>query len=1250
MMKRVISLMTSLMMMASLIGGSVVPNTAVSAAAEQPVFSLEDTSVLNGVKKTSVPVKVTSTDLAAMIVSLEISSDKDGEEAPVISGVREGQIPSVQTNSDIKAENKRSFLWNSVDGTGKAFENATIAYVDVILPDSAVSGSSYTLTATKTDPSNEAKDEGYVFSENSKLSAKINVVDPVAVKGFITNMNDQDVKAGNVVAVPMTIECPTDIAALVAKFSVDNGATIKGFVTSNTTLNQSLYQSSKSNPGLILWGPKTDGTGESFKTAKTFVTVLVQVPSDAVAGTKYTVSLDKIDTSSADQDYLEPEKYASAVLTVVEDKITDGLSLEIGSANVKAAQKTAKVPVYVSYTTANEGIAAVIAKFQVTNKDNKKAEITSIEAGSAAADGQFQNSVSVPEKALWNTNNAKNKSFAIKENGEKPVLFILNVKLPEDMVVGDEFVVSTINGSLDIVDENQVNLLAAETAGKIVVVDEESITDGYKISMESKNVTASAKTLTVDVPVYLDGAKLNTFTGAFKVSGGATIKSITSKAYGNGITFGKDNANRIIWQGADGNDTEFTTAEAFVVVTVEIPAALAVAGNTFVVSVDGTVDSANADRVTVYPTEPYGTGVITLKATPETPKTDMGMIIGSATAAPGEIVTIPVNVDVKNLRVLDGKFTIADEYKDYASIVSIKNIAKADGATVSESKKNPGGFLWTIDASEMGMDFTYDTDFIELKVKVAENAPSGKINVGFEGEGVTTVGVENAEAVISTLTPGVITVESIVTTSSDVTSVSSDVTTVSSDVTTVSSDVTSVSTEESTVSSEVTTVSSEVTSVSTEESTVSSEVTSVSSEVTSVSTEESTVSSEVTSVSSSTSSSVTQPSIPDVSAIVDYTGKVTEAIGTDVTLVGDGFEVKAEKVSANKGDKKANVKVDLAGFNGADEHFEYASLKFDLPEGFKIVGCETTNSSIMKAASAIKVVDGNIVELSLVNTYDFDATKGFLTLEIEIPETAAAGEYEVKFVALNSSFRKVIATSAADDSVVATTAKISNVTYTDGSITITPATVVSKKIVDGSFKVTNPTTKFYYSHADKFDLTGLKVTVDVVTTYSDGTTSTDTIDVTNKITLAGNATPASTYTGNAFKYAIGLVFTDAELAAEGVAAGSFDAFIGQMGDIDLNHKVDPVDGTTILIEFLEIDMTGETSLGDILGKSKIEDGLLESVGAETLVKFATFLGDVDGSKKLDSIDGTLTFMFFLEKDMSDEEINVADTWEKLLKN
>ncbi len=1240
MMKRVISLMTSLMMMASLIGGSVVPNTAVSAAAEQPVFSLEDTSVLNGVKKTSVPVKVTSTDLAAMIVSLEISSDKDGEEAPVISGVREGQIPSVQTNSDIKAENKRSFLWNSVDGTGKAFENATIAYVDVILPDSAVSGSSYTLTATKTDPSNEAKDEGYVFSENSKLSAKINVVDPVAVKGFITNMNDQDVKAGNVVAVPMTIECPTDIAALVAKFSVDNGATIKGFVTSNTTLNQSLYQSSKSNPGLILWGPKTDGTGESFKTAKTFVTVLVQVPSDAVAGTKYTVSLDKIDTSSADQDYLEPEKYASAVLTVVEDKITDGLSLEIGSANVKAAQKTAKVPVYVSYTTANEGIAAVIAKFQVTNKDNKKAEITSIEAGSAAADGQFQNSVSVPEKALWNTNNAKNKSFAIKENGEKPVLFILNVKLPEDMVVGDEFVVSTINGSLDIVDENQVNLLAAETAGKIVVVDEESITDGYKISMESKNVTASAKTLTVDVPVYLDGAKLNTFTGAFKVSGGATIKSITSKAYGNGITFGKDNANRIIWQGADGNDTEFTTAEAFVVVTVEIPAALAVAGNTFVVSVDGTVDSANADRVTVYPTEPYGTGVITLKATPETPKTDMGMIIGSATAAPGEIVTIPVNVDVKNLRVLDGKFTIADEYKDYASIVSIKNIAKADGATVSESKKNPGGFLWTIDASEMGMDFTYDTDFIELKVKVAENAPSGKINVGFEGEGVTTVGVENAEAVISTLTPGVITVESIVTTSSDVTSVSSDVTTVSSDVT-------SVSTEESTVSSEVT-------SVSTEESTVSSEVTSVSSEVTSVSTEESTVSSEVTSVSSSTSSSVTQPSIPDVSAIVDYTGKVTEAIGTDVTLVGDGFEVKAEKVSANKGDKKANVKVDLAGFNGADEHFEYASLKFDLPEGFKIVGCETTNSSIMKAASAIKVVDGNIVELSLVNTYDFDATKGFLTLEIEIPETAAAGEYEVKFVALNSSFRKVIATSAADDSIVATTAKISNVTYSDGSITIIPATVVSKKIAEGSFKVTNPTTEFYYSHADKFDLTGLKVTVDVVTTYSDGTTSTVTIDVTDKIALAGNATPATTYTGKAFKYAIGLVFTDAELAAEGVVAGSFDAFIGQMGDITLDHTVDVVDSTVILREAAQ-NMMKKSMLGEVLDevKNTLEDGLYESAGATTLEEFMLFLGNVYAADELDVVDSTLVLRFAAASvvaDANNEKLDVAAEWTKLFSN
>ena len=1240
MMKRVISLMTSLMMMASLIGGSVVPNTAVSAAAEQPVLSLEDTSVLNGVKKTSVPVKVTSTDLAAMIVSLEISSDKDGEEAPVISGVREGETPSVQANSNIKAENKRSFSWNAVDGKGKAFENATIAYVDVILPDTAKSGSSYTLTATKTDPANEAKDEGYTFSENSKLSAKINVVDPVAVKGYITKMDDQDVKAGNVVAVPMTIECPTDIAALVAHFSVDNGATVKGFVTSNTTLNQSLYQSSKSNPGLILWGPKGDGTGESFKTAKTFVTVLVQIPSDAKTGTKYTVSLDEVDTSSADQDYLEPEKYASAVLTVVEDKTTDGLAVEIGSANVKAAQKTVKVPVYVSYTAANEGIAAVIAKFQVTNKDNKKAEIASIEAGSAAVDGQFQNSVNVPEKALWNTKNVKNQSFAINANGEKPVLFILNVTLPEGKVVGDEFVVSTIDGSLDIVDENQVNLLAAETAGKIVVVGENEITDGYKISMGSKDVTATGKTLTVDIPVYLDGAKLTTFAGAFKVSDGATIKSITSAAYGNEITFGKDNANRIIWLGANGNDTAFTTDEAFVVVTVEIPAAVAEAGKTFVVSVDGTVDSANADQITVYPTEPYGTGIITIKAAPETPKADIGMRIGSTTATPGEIVTIPVNVDVKNLRVLDGKFTIADEYKNFASIVSVKNkaAANAGGAvpTVSESKKNPGGFLWIIESSDMGMDFTYDTDFIELKVKVAENAPSGQINVGFEGDGVTTVGAENTEAVISTLTPGIITVKSIVPTPTE----SSTTTTISSTTGTVTEPTGSETTPTGTVTEPTgseTTPTGTVTEPTGSETTPTGTVT------------------EPTGSETTPTGTVTEPTIPDVSAIIKYTGKVAEAVGTDVTVIGDGFEVKAEKVSVNKGDKKADVKVNLAGFDGKDEHFEYASLKFALPEGFKIVGCETANKSIMSAASsAIKAGEGNVVELSLLNTYELTDSDDFFTLVVEIPDTAEAGEYAVKFDKDNSSFRKVVATqAAADNSVVAKTAKISNVTYTDGSITISPATVVSKKIADGSFKVTNPATKFYYSHADKFDLTGLKVTVDVVTTYSDGTTATETIDVTNKITLADKATPASTYNKKAFKYAIDLVFTDAELAADGVKAGAFDAFIGQMGDITLNHEVDVTDSTVILREAAK-NVVNESILSTVLDETKktLEEGLYESAGAKTLEEFMTFLGNVYTAEGLDVIDSTIVLRFAAISAVADvkgEKLDVAAEWAKLIK-
>ena len=727
--------------------------------------------------------------------------------------------------------------------------------------------------------------------------------------------------------------------------------------------------------------------------------------------------------------------------------------------------------------------------------------------------------------------------------------------------------------------------------------------------MESKDVNQTGKTLTVDVPVYLDGAKLNTFAGAFKVSDGATIKSITSKAYGNEITFGTDNVNRIIWQGANGKDTAFTTDEAFVVVTVEIPAAVAEEGKTFVVSVDGTVDSANADRITVYPTEPYGTGIITIKASPVTPKVNMSMKIGSTTAAPGEIVTIPVNVDVKNLRALDGKFTIADEYKDFASVVSVKNkaAANAEGAvpTISESQKNPGGFLWVIETSDMGMDFTNDTDFIELKVKVAENAPSGQINVGFEGDGVTNVGAEIAEAVVSTLTPGIITVKSIVTDS-------------------VTTSVT-VTEPTGTVTEPTGTVTGPTGTVTEPTGTV-------------------------------TEPTVTTPSIPDVSAIVTYPGKVTEAIGTDVTVIGDGFEVKAENVSVKKGDKKADVKVNLAGFNGKDEHFEYASLKFDLPEGFKIVGCKTANNSIMSAtSSAINISAANVVELSLLNTYELKDSDDFLTLEIEIPETAIAGEYAVKFDKDNSSFRKVVATeAAADNSVVAKTAKISNVTYTDGSITISPATVVSKKISDGSFKVTNPTTKFYYSHADKFDLTGLKVTVDVITTYSDGTTATETIDVTNKITLADKATPASTYNEKAFKYAIGLVFTDAELAAEGVNAGSFDAFIGQMGDITLDHHVDVVDSTVILREAAK-NIIQESILSTVLDevKGKLEDGLYESAGAKTLEEFMLFLGNVYTAEGLDVVDSTLVLRFAAVSEVANvkgEKLDVAAEWTKILSN
>ncbi|MDD6081489.1 MAG: hypothetical protein PUB89_01430, partial [Oscillospiraceae bacterium] len=146
--KKGISLITSLMMTASVIGGPVSqafvsnPVTVVSAAAEKPVIGIGDsafkgiTKISYGTKKVKIPVVVTATDLCALVMDVQVKSDKDGEADPIISDVTNGEY-SVSV-SEAPGSTKR-IIWTTPDKENDSpkapvLKDTVMAYVEVTLP------------------------------------------------------------------------------------------------------------------------------------------------------------------------------------------------------------------------------------------------------------------------------------------------------------------------------------------------------------------------------------------------------------------------------------------------------------------------------------------------------------------------------------------------------------------------------------------------------------------------------------------------------------------------------------------------------------------------------------------------------------------------------------------------------------------------------------------------------------------------------------------------------------------------------------------------------------------------------------------------------------------------------------------------------------------------------------------------------------------------------------------------------------
>lgn len=232
--------------------------------------------------------------------------------------------------------------------------------------------------------------------------------------------------------------------------------------------------------------------------------------------------------------------------------------------------------------------------------------------------------------------------------------------------------------------------------------------------------------------------------------------------------------------------------------------------------------------------------------------------------------------------------------------------------------------------------------------------------------------------------------------------------------------------------------------------------------------------------------------------------------------------------------------------------------------------------------------------------------------------------------------------------------EISSVKGGESTIQIKEKSSSVKEIVPGSVKITNPYKKFYYSHLnDKIDMSGLKVTADIITTYDNGQQSTEYgVDITNKISISDKAVPSKLYNDNAFRYSIDLIYTDAEIAPVGKKVGSFNVLIGELGDVTLDHEVDVVDSTILLREAAK-SIVGMSMLDTVLNESKsqLEYGVYESMGEENMIDFMKFLGNIYIDGEMDVVDSTLILRFSALSAVADvkgKPLDRLSTWGKLL--
>ncbi len=367
-----------------------------------------------------------------------------------------------------------------------------------------------------------------------------------------------------------------------------------------------------------------------------------------------------------------------------------------------------------------------------------------------------------------------------------------------------------------------------------------------------------------------------------------------------------------------------------------------------------------------------------------------------------------------------------------------------------------------------------------------------------------------------------------------------------------------------------------------------------------------------------------EPTTTTVVTTTTPTPTTTTVTTTTEPAVTEPVKFMFDTVTAEPGADTVIVKIKL------EDNFGFSAMQGDLligkgNEGFvakQVYSCDFGGSWIVDST-------GKTIQFVSDDGTNIEAKDGnFAEVEIAIPQGIANGEYDITFTELTASRLPEVGRQ-----------DVINPDYLKsvaGKIIINNPVDPGLKFVEDSLEINAEGGLMYYAYQDKFDFSGIDITAQSYFVNEDGSfDAPERVSISDKLIV--KTSPSELYNGKDFKYNIELVYQDEKDAPEGIVVGKADVYIGQKGDIDLNHNVTLSDAAGMLDEFLEYDMMGETTLGMFADPAGVP------------VDFVRFIADVDENGKINTVDASFTTDFFLEKDFADDTFDAQKTWSEITK-